>query len=113
MPFKVLLFITSKPSISHSDFKTHYETQHLPLLQSFAGELFPKSHKRHYRQFGEDNLPKALRGRDLASGFDFDVVAEMAFDDAAAFEAFIEVFQREEVRKVVEEDELLFVERGK
>lgn len=50
MPFTIVLFAWRKPNTSPAEFKHHYETTHLPLLKSIAGERFPLTHTRHYIQ---------------------------------------------------------------
>lgn len=35
-------------NLTPAEFKHHYETSHVPLIQSLAGPLFPKSHTRFY-----------------------------------------------------------------
>jgi len=113
MPYTILIFITRKSNISHSDFKKHYETSHIPLLQFYGGENFPKSHKRHYLQFSDsDNgQPTVLHGDKAA--FDFDVIAEVRFDDEAAYKAFLGALAGEEVTKTLKIDEDKFINREK
>ena len=111
MPYNILIFITRKSSISHLDFKKHYETIHMPLLQLYGGEHFPKSHKRHYLHFSENNQPTVLRGSKAA--FDFDAIAEVSFDDKAAFQAFMATLTVEEVSKALTMDEDKFSDREK
>ena len=111
MPYNILIFVSRKPSLSHSEFKNLYETSHIPLLQFFAGDLFPKRHKRHYPQFGVDGQPSMLLG-DKAS-FDFDAIAEVSFDDEAAYQAFINVLGSKEASEKLAADEDKFSERAK
>jgi hypothetical protein len=111
MPYNILIFITRKSSISHSDFKKHYETIHMPLLQFYGGEHFPKSHKRHYLQFSENDQPAVVQGDKAA--FDFDAIAEVGFDDEAAFQAFLAVLAGEEASKTLRMDEDKFSDREK
>ena len=44
-----MLVIYRKPEISPEAFKEHYEKTHVPLLNSLAGDQFPK-HFRNYVQ---------------------------------------------------------------
>jgi len=113
MPYNILIFITRKSTISHSEFKKHYETSHMPLLQFYGGEHFPKSHRRHYLQFGDsdNDQPTVIKG-DKAI-FDFDVIAEVTFDNEAAFQAFLAVLAKEEASKALTIDEDKFVNREK
>jgi len=111
MPYNVLIFVTRKSGISHSDFKKHYETSHMPLLQFYGGEHFPKSHRRHYLHFSENEQPTVVRGDKAAFGFD--AIAEVSFDDEAAFHAFMAVLVKEEASKAIIMDENKFVDREK
>jgi hypothetical protein len=109
MPYNILIFVTRKSSISHLDFKKHYETIHLPLLQFYGGEHFPKSHRRHYLQFSENDQPTVVQGDKAA--FDFDAIAEVSFDNEAAFHAFLAVLDVEEASKMLRMDEDKFSDR--
>jgi hypothetical protein len=111
MPYNILIFVSRKPGLSHLAFKNHYETSHIPLLQFFAGNLFPKRHTRHYLQFGAEDQPTVLRG-DKAS-FDYDAVADVSFDDEAAYHAFINVLNNEEALDKLVADEDKFSDREK
>jgi EthD domain len=111
MPYNILIFITRKSSISHLDFKQHYETIHMPLIQFYGGEHFPKTHRRHYPQFDENNQPTLLRGDRTA--FDFDAIAELGFDDEAGFKAFIAALTSEEASEALRMDEDKFCDREK
>jgi hypothetical protein len=110
MPYNILIFVGRKPGLSPSEFKDYYEG-HVRLLQFLAGGLFPKLHKRYYLQFGADTQPTVLRG-DKAS-FDFDAIAEVSFDDEAAYHAFIDVLGSKEPTEKLTEDEDKFSDREK
>ncbi|RFU34927.1 hypothetical protein B7463_g1415, partial [Scytalidium lignicola] len=111
MPYKILIFVSRKAGLSHSAFKNHYETSHIPLLQHFAGNLFPKHHKRYYLQFSADSQPTVLQGN--KAFFDFDAVAEVSFNDEPGYKAFIDVLSTEEASKTLVEDEEKFSGREK
>ena len=106
MPYNILIFVTRKSGISHVEFKKHYETTHIPLLQLYGGEHFPNSHKRHYLQFNENNEPTVVQGNKAA--FDFDAIAEVSFNDEAAFQAFLAALRVEEASKTLRMDEEKF-----
>lgn len=113
MPYNILIFVRRIPGLSPSKFKDHYES-HVRLLQHFSGDLFPKLHKRYYLNFSEDNHdshPTVLQG-DKAS-FDFDAVAEVSFDNEAAYHAFIDVLSTEEATEKLTADEDSFSVREK
>jgi hypothetical protein len=111
MSYRILIFVSRKPGLSHSDFKTYYETSHLPLLRFFAGALFPKHHKRYYLNFDKDDKPEVLQGDKAV--FDFDAIAEVSFDDKSHFQAFLESLRGEEAHKKLTQDEDKFSDRGK
>jgi hypothetical protein len=111
MTYDILIFLARNPSMSHADFKNHYETIHVPLLQLYGGQLFPKSHRRHYLQFNENNEPTVVQGD--STFFTFDAITEASFDSEAAFRAFLAVLKVEEVSKTLIADEEKFSDRGK
>jgi hypothetical protein len=112
MPYNILIFITRKAGISHSDFKKQYETSHMPLLQLYGGKHFPKSHKRNYIHFNDNDQPTIIQG--TPAGFDFDAIAEASFEDEAAFQAFLEALTAdEEASKILRADEEKFSDREK
>lgn len=87
MPYNVLGFVSRKPGITPAAFQAHYEETHMPLLKTMAGDLFPTTHTRHYLKLNEDDSPMVLVG-DKAT-LDYDAVAELSFDDQAAFQAYL------------------------
>lgn len=60
---------------------------------------------------GADNYPAVLRGD--KTFFDFDAVAEVGFDDEAAYRAFIDSLNTEEAMEKVPADEDKFSDREK
>jgi hypothetical protein len=105
MPYNILIFSTRKPELSSAEFKDRYEG-HIRLLKFYAGDLFPKRHRRYYLHSGVDDHPAVLRGN--KAFFNFDAVAEVGFDDEAAHHAFIESLSTEEASAKVFADELGF-----
>ena len=110
MTFRILIFLTRKAGISHAEFKKHYESSHIPLLQQFGGEYFPKRHTRHYLQFNDDQ-PVVLQGKDAGSGFD--ALAEVVFDDENGFKNFIQSLRKKLASATLIADEDKFSDRGK
>ena len=51
MPYSVLVYIYRKKGTSPKQFKEHYETKHVPIIQRLSGNLFPMSHSRHYMAY--------------------------------------------------------------
>ncbi|TVY85165.1 hypothetical protein LSUE1_G002348 [Lachnellula suecica] len=102
MPYTILLFVTRLTHLSHSEFKEHYETTHVPLLQRYGCKHFPKYHSRRYMQ-------AAIRQGD-ETGFDYDAITECSFENEAAFMAFAATLSTEEAAKAIKEDENKFVD---
>lgn len=120
MPLTVIAFVSRKPGLSPSAFKSHYEDTHMPLLHSLTGPTFPLSHTRFYvtRQPSEPspdtsnaNHPPTVYGG-TPSDFNYDVHIELVFESAAGMEAFYAKMQEPEVAKGIAEDEEKFIDRG-
>jgi hypothetical protein len=124
MPYVVLLFFGHKEGTTPAAFRSYFETQHLPLIKSMAVSSFPTTHTRLYihrsecdsnssspssesSEFGEkvfDFPASVLMGKQ--EDFDYDAIAQLEFDDAAVFHAFIG--QRKDpyiLRRLEEDDE--------
>jgi hypothetical protein len=113
MPFKALLFATRKPGITPIDFKTHYETLHVPLLQRLAGDNLPLSHKRTYLArplAGEDNSYPAAVVIGSQEDFFYDCITEVTFADEAAFKRFYGWRMQPGVKEVIDADEEKFLD---
>ncbi|KAF2731795.1 hypothetical protein EJ04DRAFT_514357 [Polyplosphaeria fusca] len=120
MTYTLLLFVTRKPTISSDQFREHFESTHIPLLQSITGPLFPV-HKRHYiaraerKGFGTtanpDNPPLVLRG--VPQDFDHDVVAELTWESEKLFHDFYKTIYESKAAAQLATDEESFLERGK
>lgn len=121
MPYRILIFAYRKRGTSPSQFKTHYETRHVPLLKAITGPLFPKSHVRRYVQRasgGRDSPPNngnypatVLIGSQ--SDFDYDAIAELTFKDEAAFQAFFAKVNEPEAAAKIAKDEEQFLDRAR
>lgn len=122
MTYTLMVFIYRNPTISPAAFQSHYESAHIPLLQSFAGPYWPISHTRRYVERSSTTksssgipandhntkLPaKVLAG--TQADFDYDATAELIFEDEAAFGAFFASVSKDEVV----EDEKKFLDRDK
>lgn len=121
MPYIVLIFAYRKPGLSPAEFKSHYEFNHLPLIQSLTGPLFPKSHTRRYIQRapgpsegGADNAnhPAAVLVGTPAD-FDYDAFAEVIFDDEATFQTFFACVSKAEAAERIAKDEDMFLDRAR
>ncbi|KAL4790361.1 EthD domain-containing protein [Aspergillus venezuelensis] len=116
MPFKALLYVTRKPGTTPAEFKTHYETVHVPLIKKLAGDLFPLSHRRLYLARpgpGDDcSYPVAVVLGDQGD-FTYDCITELTFPDEKAMQIFFAKRMEPGTKEVVEEDENKFLQADK
>ncbi|KAL6229631.1 hypothetical protein BDW75DRAFT_235050 [Aspergillus navahoensis] len=116
MPFKVLYYVARKPGLTPSEFKTHYDTVHMPLIKSLAGDDFPTCHRRLYLarpEPGEDNSYPVVAFAGLQDHFDYDCITEVTFEDEAAFKKFFGRRSEPGTKEIVDADEEKFVDRTK
>lgn len=132
MTYTILALIYRKPSLTPDQFRTHYDTVHVPLLKSLVGDTFPMTHTRNYitrtqswtqnqdldsstsKSFGDSPstdlwLPTLYRGQ--PSDFPYDSLTVMIWEDKPTFDRFCEVFYREDVQKKMQADEERFIDR--
>jgi hypothetical protein len=124
MTFNVIAHVWRKPGTTMEEFAEYYENKHIPLIYDLAGSKFPLHHIRHYvRRNSPDpaittgelsNLQTfATLFKDKPDGVDYDVMVEMAFEDKAAWEAFVGVFALPDAAAKLAEDEAKFVDGSK
>lgn len=130
MTYTITALIYRKPGLTPAEFRTHYDTVHVPLLKSLVGESFPITHTRNYvmrthadapsdgsapkrsptpsaqNSASDDWLPTLYKGQ--PSDFPFDSVTVMVWENKAVFDRFCEIFYQEEVQKAMREDEEKF-----
>lgn len=113
MPYHVIMYGFRKPSLSPEDFRSHYETVHIPLVQSLAGSSFPISHTRRYiqRQQGKSDAPVILQGSP-ADG-EWDVLIELVFESEARFFEFGQVMASPDVAARIAKDCDKFLEQSR
>ncbi|MCJ1381313.1 hypothetical protein MMC17_004423 [Xylographa soralifera] len=120
MTYTIAVFLWRAPHVTPTEFKTHYETKHIPLLLSVMGSIFPKKHTRYYlpkhaAPTSPDNptptyVPTVFMG--TPEDFSYDVIAKLEFEDEKGFHAFFAKFMEPEVSRVLGEDEEKFVLRS-
>ncbi|KAL4961077.1 EthD domain-containing protein [Aspergillus stella-maris] len=116
MPFKALLYVTRKPGTTPAEFKTHYETVHVPLIKELAGDLFPLSHRRLYLARpspGEDGSYPVAAVLGDQEDFTYDCITELTFSDEKAMQVFFAKRMEPSTKEVVEEDENKFLQADK
>ncbi len=95
--FKVMIFIKRKPGMSTEDFIHHYENSHAPLGLAKVPNI--KKYVRHYLSpYGNDVYLQD-------SGFAYDVVTELGFDDRADFERGMTYLTEPNTAALIAEDE--------
>ena len=125
MPVTALVFAWRKAGTTPAEFKSHYESCHVPLVQSITGSHFPKSHTRLYIQRSEvdastissdavenANYPAAVMIGTQAD-FDYDAFAELVFEDQTHFQTFMGLVGAKEAAEKIKADEEKFLDRGK
>jgi hypothetical protein len=114
MTYNILLLVTRNPAITPAEFKSHWE-KHIELLKQHAGEHFPISHTRRCISRPE-KVSDAWQATVLAGSqedFAYDGVAEIVFEDEAAFQTFMGTVSAPEAAAALAEDEEKFIVREK
>ncbi|RDK43138.1 kinase-like protein [Aspergillus phoenicis ATCC 13157] len=116
MPFKILLKATRSPETSPSTFKSRLEA-HIALVKHLTGPDFPLSHRRSYIHRPTNPSPEGTYPTTVLLGqqsdFSFDSIAELTFENEAAFERFQAKVREPEIAKLIQEDEKGWSDRGK
>ena len=107
---RLIALICKKPSISEKDFKTYYEKNHVPLIES----LFPTltGYKRTYlleANMLNDALPLESDGRHNQ----LNVITELSFDDEEGLNQFFARGADQEVVDAIRKDEANFLDGEK
>ncbi|KAI0912143.1 EthD domain-containing protein [Ustulina deusta] len=116
----VLIFAYRELGTTPEQFKAHYEGSHVPLVRELAGASFPLSHTRRYlhRTQNQSDSNTARNPSTPATvligtqdDFDYDAIAELTFEDAAAFQTFFSLMQQPENAAKIAADEDKFLDR--
>ena len=104
---KLIALICKKPAISEEDFKTYYEENHVPLIES----IFPTitGYKRTYLSEANmlnDALPLASDGDHSL----FNVITELTYDDEDSLNQFFERGADNKVIEAIRNDEANFLD---
>ncbi|MDG1960880.1 MAG: EthD domain-containing protein [SAR86 cluster bacterium] len=104
---KLIALICKKPAISEEDFKTYYEENHVPLIES----IFPTitGYKRTYlveANMLNDALPLESDGDHSL----FNVITELTFDDEDGLNQFFERGADNKVIEAIRNDEANFLD---
>ncbi|KAI0380261.1 hypothetical protein F5Y04DRAFT_257802 [Hypomontagnella monticulosa] len=123
MTYTVVAHVKRKVGTTPSEFRTHYDTVHVPLLKSLVGATFPLTHTRNYvtrnptassessgsgQEAETEFLPVMYKGD--AAGVEHDSMTVMVWEDKAAFDRFKDLFYTPEVFERISEDEKSFLD---
>lgn len=101
--FKILAFLAKRPELTTAELTDYYENHHVPLICSLGAP--PPTYRRNYLQRDQPLLPN--------DAIAFDVVTEQAFDDRAAFDAWLATMNAPGNRERVREDEARFLDHSR
>ncbi|KAI1135144.1 hypothetical protein F5Y05DRAFT_395764 [Hypoxylon sp. FL0543] len=126
MTYTVVAHIRRKQNITPSQFRTHYDTVHVPLLKSLVGPAFPLTHTRYYVT-RKPTIPRSITSSETlssenvaesdflpviywgeASRVEYDSLTVMVWEDYTAFECFMKIFSTPDVFGKIFEDEKNF-----
>ncbi|KAI1203689.1 EthD domain-containing protein [Nemania serpens] len=122
MPYSILLFAYRKPGVTPEQFKSHYDGTHMPLVRELAGAHFPLSHTRRYIHRSENQADGNTARNSCTPAtviigtqkdFDYDAVAELTFEDEAAFHTFYGIVEQPENAAKIAADEENFLDRSR
>lgn len=106
---QLLMFGARKEGLTPSQYRSHYENVHIPLMRNLTGDTFPLTHVRHYvKRGGPPDFPAAVLTGSSQADFDYDAVAVLTYRDQAHFDANWAFFEDEETAGVIREDEEKF-----
>ena len=114
MTYTILIFLYRKPSISPATFKEHYESSHMPLMQSVGGSHFPKSHVQRYihRSTEDPNYPATVMVG-AQTDFEYDAITELVFEDEPTFKEFFRLIHQGEMAERIAKYEEKYLDRSK
>ncbi|KAL2793193.1 EthD domain-containing protein [Aspergillus keveii] len=116
MGFKAFLYATRKAGITPAEFKTHYDTVHVPLIQSLGGDALPIYHKRFYLArplAGEDSTYPAAVVLGAQEEFPYDCITEIAFENEEKFKEFFAKRMQPGIKEAIDADEEKFLDSTK
>ena len=120
MTYGILILAYRKPGTTPAQFKQHYESSHIPLVESIAGSSSPLTHACHYihrTEFPTSHPDAATNPATVLVGtqedFAYDSYAELTWEDVETFQKFFAAVSEPEAVKRVAEDEESFLDRGR
>ncbi|KAI1392804.1 EthD domain-containing protein [Hypoxylon trugodes] len=110
MTYQTLIIGHRLPGVTPSEFKRRYE-RHMAHIREMAGVHFPLLHRRRYIQRADGENATVIVGPQ--ADFDYDVLAEMVFENEDAAKKFYGILGEEENAKWIEQDESGFFDRNR
>ena len=98
---KMIAVLKRKPGMSFEDFRTYYDTRHVPLVKGLMGDNLIN----YVRNYVDSDSPFAVGVK-----LDFDCVTEFHFVDDAAFERAVKAVEHPDNAPKVRADELNFLD---
>lgn len=100
--FKTIALLKRKAGLSRAEFIDYYENHHAKLVLELQPQL--RDYRRNFIDLDGAYLPAA------APALDFDVITEMWYDDRAAYEAAMAVWDDPELAQRRIRDEANFID---
>lgn len=117
MAIRLLLFAYRKPGLTPTQFKSHYESIHVPLIKRLSGADFPAHHSRRYLARSERPDSSGLYPASIFVGgqdrFGYDAICELVFSDQEALQKFHAKTSTPDAKAALEADEKSFLDREK
>jgi hypothetical protein len=108
---KIVVLIRRNPKLSREQFKAHYEGTHANLALKFI-RPYLLDYRRSYptRTFSYFDAVETPSGVTQSSGYDYDCITEMWFENQGKLDAMFAKLAEPEVRKAIAEDEERFID---
>lgn len=107
---KLIALIRKKNNVSEKEFKEYYENIHAPLIIKIFPSL--KGYTRNYLL--ESNLLHGEFSLEPQKHYSsYNVITELSFDDEDGLNQFFEISSKEEIIKIIREDEENFLDSKK
>ena len=113
MPYVVIMYLTRKQGMSPAEFKSHYESNHVPLIVSIFGDLMPTLYSRRYIERSDEAPHDANVLIGQQTDFPYDCITELVFDNKQKLDAFNAVYYRPDIQNTIQEDEARFAQHDK
>jgi EthD domain-containing protein len=103
--FKTIALLRRKSGMSRADFIDYYENHHSVLIRKLQPKI--REYRRNYIDFGNGFISTVERE------LDFDVITEIWYDDRAAYEESMEIWNDPALSELRINDEMRFLDMSK